>query len=128
MEQTQKCGSKRGPKPNPIRAMLKAQFTDWSPRTFDTYWKGLTTLDALVQDGLITREHKVELAEQIHAKVNRPNGTFSVKAYMEYCVGTAEAIRAEYDLEHAEAPALPDERGLQVSGSASATSTLEDGS
>jgi hypothetical protein len=110
-----------------MKASMRASFDMWSPRTFETWWKGFTAMGDLVRDGLITHEQKVELAQEIQNRVIRPNGTFSVKAYTEYCLGTAEAIRAEYDLEHDEAPAQVDERGLR-DGAGAVQSTLEDGS
>lgn len=127
MEQTQICRSRPGPKPDPLRAQLRASFDAWSDRTFDTWWKGFTMQRQWVIDGLMTHEEKVELAEAIQKKILRPNGTFSVSKFLKYVIACDRELR-EYDLGHDEAPDQVDDRGLDVSGSASAMSTLEESS
>ncbi len=34
---------KPGPKPDPLRAEVRAMFPEWSDRTFATYWRGVNS-------------------------------------------------------------------------------------
>lgn len=119
---------KRGPKPDPLRRTLRASFSDWSDRTFDTYWAAFKVARSWVEDGLLTNEQKVEIMAEVHKTVDRPNGTFSVRRYAEIVTEIDHGIRqtTEYDLGHDEAP--EPESGAVVGGSASAMSTLEESS
>lgn len=94
---------KRGPKPDPLRATMRASFPDWSDRRFEYWWKGFTMERSWVTDGLMSEEHKAEISQSILEKVTRTNGTFSVARYLRL-VEVIDGDLRGYDPEHDEAP------------------------
>lgn len=127
METDAKVRVKRGPKPDPTRAMLRAQFSEWSDRTFDTWWRGYRMARKWVIDGLCTHEDKVEIMQSVMDQIIRPNGTFSVAKQLAYIEAIDSQLR-QYDAGHDETPARAGERGPESAGLRSATSTLEESS
>jgi len=109
MEQMQIRKSRPGPKPDPTKAMIRAMFTDWSPRTFETYWSGHKLLGDLVRLGYITHEQKVEIAQEIHGRIDRPNGTFSVRRYERECGAAFLKVTGAYDSGHGNGPGVETE-------------------
>lgn len=63
---------KPGPKPSKHRAALRQLFSDWSERTFETYYKA-----EVIFIGLGDREAHREAI----AAATRPNGGFNVTKY-----------------------------------------------
>lgn len=122
MEQMQKRKNRPGPKPDPTKAMIRAMFKDWSPRTFETYWSGHRMLGDLVRLGYITHEQKVGIAQEINDRIVRPNGTFSVRRYERECSAAFLKVVEAYDSEHAEGPGV--ETGAFASSPPSAGTTL----
>ena len=65
----QNCASsKPGPKPDPARAYARKLFSEWSERTFATYWSAMQRLDVGGEDA-----KRAALAAAI-----RPNGSINV--------------------------------------------------
>jgi hypothetical protein len=66
--------TKPGPKPDPLRKRLRRLFSEWSDRTFATYYLAFRRMSALVEEGVIT---EVECRE-IMQSCTRPNGSVNV--------------------------------------------------
>lgn len=64
----------RGPKADPHRAFTRRLFTEWSDRTFATYWRGSRLLSDLVELGAISDAER----RAVHAAAIRPNGSVNV--------------------------------------------------
>ena len=65
---------KPGPKPDPMRRFTRKQLSEWSDRTFVTFWRARRVLDDLVKLGIISDEER----RAAHSVATRPNGSINV--------------------------------------------------
>jgi hypothetical protein len=66
--------TKPGPKPDPLRKHMRRMFSEWSDRTFATYYLAFRRLAVLVEEGAITNDQRREIMRSCH----RPNGSINV--------------------------------------------------
>ncbi len=63
---------KRGPKPDPVRAVMRRTFSEWSDRQFATFWRAHRMLAEFTDES--TYKAAIEIA-------SRPNGSLNVSKF-----------------------------------------------
>ncbi len=89
--------SRPGPKPDPMRHVLRRLFSDWSERTFSTYYRAHRQLAALEEFGAITHEEHRRLMALSH----RPNGSVNVSKFARIAEDRASMWVASLDEQEA---------------------------
>lgn len=79
--------SRPGPKPDAARAALRELFSEWSDRTFATYWQAWQQLTTL---GRADHEEAIRLS-------TRPNGSLNVCRFARIAEGRAAFRAASLD-------------------------------
>lgn len=81
------AASRPGPKPSMARAALREMFSEWSDRTFATYWQAWQRLTFLGRD---VHEEAIRLS-------TRPNGSLNVCKFARIAEARAAFYLAEMD-------------------------------